>query len=76
MVVVARGIRDSQGVLLGILAASVDPLGLHEAIGVERLRARLVTAMTSLETQRAIELPQTLRQKFEDYLRRTGPAQG
>jgi 4-hydroxybenzoyl-CoA thioesterase len=42
--------------------------------GVERLRARLVTAMTSLETQRAIELPQALRQKFEDYLRRTGPA--
>ncbi len=36
--------------------------------GAERLRARLVTAMTSLETHRAIELPKSLRQKFEAYL--------
>jgi 4-hydroxybenzoyl-CoA thioesterase len=40
--------------------------------GVERLRARLVTAMTSLETQRSIEFPHALRQKFEIYLKRTG----
>lgn len=37
--------------------------------GVERLRARLVTAMTSLETQRSVELPQALRQKFEAYMK-------
>src|SRR5664280_2340742 len=44
--------------------------------GVERLRARLVTAMMSLETQHAIELPPALRAKFEAYLKRTGPALG
>ncbi len=43
--------------------------------GAERLRARLVTAMTSLETQRSVELPQALRQKLEAYLRHTGQAQ-
>jgi acyl-CoA thioesterase FadM len=40
------------------------------------LRARLVTAMMSLETQHAIELPPALRAKFEAYLKRTGAAQG
>ena len=40
--------------------------------GVERLRARLVTAMTSLETQRSVELPQLLRQKFETYMKGMG----
>ena len=44
--------------------------------GIERLRARLVTAMMSLETQHAIELPPALREKFEAYLKRTGAAQG
>ena len=44
--------------------------------GVERLRARLVTAMMSLETQRTIELPPALRAQFEAYLKRTGPAPG
>ena len=43
--------------------------------GTERLRARLVTTMTSLETQRSVELPHALRQKFEAYLRLTGQAQ-
>jgi len=43
--------------------------------GAERLRARLVTAMTSLETQRSVELPHALRQKFEAYSRLTGQAQ-
>ena len=43
--------------------------------GVERLRARLVTAMTSLETQRSVELPQALRDKFAAYLKRTGQLQ-
>ena len=42
--------------------------------GVERLRARLVTAMTSLETQRSVPLPQALRQKFETYMKGTGQA--
>jgi 4-hydroxybenzoyl-CoA thioesterase len=44
--------------------------------GIERLRARMVTSMVSIETQRAIELPPALRAKFETYLRRTGPAPG
>ena len=43
--------------------------------GAERLRARLVTTMTSLETQRSVELQHALRQKFEAYLRLTGQAQ-
>jgi 4-hydroxybenzoyl-CoA thioesterase len=43
--------------------------------GIERLRARLVTAMMSLETQQKVELPNILRNKFESYLKRTGPAQ-
>ena len=43
--------------------------------GVERLRASLVTAMMSLETQRPVELPHDLRKKFEAYLQRTGRAQ-
>ena len=42
--------------------------------GVERLRARLVTAMTSLETHQSVELPQALRDKFEIYMRKTGQA--
>jgi 4-hydroxybenzoyl-CoA thioesterase len=42
--------------------------------GVERLRARLVTAMTSLETHQSVELPQTLREKFETYMKHTGRA--
>jgi len=44
--------------------------------GTERLRARLTTVMTSLETHKAIELPLPLRRKFEAYLELTGPAQG
>ena len=43
--------------------------------GIERLRARLVTAMMSLETQQKVELPNILRNKFEAYLKQTGPAQ-
>jgi len=39
--------------------------------GVERLRARLVTAMMSLETYRSIELPPALRDKFETYMKLT-----
>jgi len=43
--------------------------------GVERLRARLVTAMMSLETQQKVQLPHLLREKFESYVKRTGQAQ-
>jgi 4-hydroxybenzoyl-CoA thioesterase len=41
---------------------------------VVRLRARLVTAMVSLETHRPVDMPQALRDKFEAYLRLSGPA--
>jgi len=43
--------------------------------GIERLRARLVTAMMSLETQQKVELPRALRDRFEDYLKLIGPMQ-
>lgn len=39
--------------------------------GVERLRARMVTAMMSLETRKAVPLPDELRDKLEAYRRRT-----
>jgi 4-hydroxybenzoyl-CoA thioesterase len=39
--------------------------------GVERLRARMVTAMMSLETRQAVPLPAELRDKLEAYRRRT-----
>lgn len=42
--------------------------------GVERLRARLITAMTSLETQQSVELPSALRHRFETYLKLIGGA--
>ena len=40
--------------------------------GVERLRARLVTAMTSLETHQSVELPANLREKLQAYIKQTG----
>jgi 4-hydroxybenzoyl-CoA thioesterase len=43
--------------------------------GVERMRARLVTAMVSLETHRSVDMPSALRDKFEAYLAASGPAQ-
>jgi 4-hydroxybenzoyl-CoA thioesterase len=58
---------------IGLSSLSVVIVG-HLA-SVERLRARLVTAMMSLETQRKVELPHFLREKFEGYLKRTGQAQ-
>ncbi len=39
--------------------------------GVERLRARMVTAMMSLETYKAVILPQGLRDAIEAYRQRT-----
>jgi 4-hydroxybenzoyl-CoA thioesterase len=58
---------------IGLSSLSVVIVG-HLA-GVERLRARLVTAMMSLGTQRKVELPHFLRERFESYLTRTGQAQ-
>ena len=39
--------------------------------GLERLRARMVTAMMSLETRKPVPLPQALRDKIEAYQRKT-----
>ena len=39
--------------------------------GLERLRARMVTAMILLQTGKAVELPQALRDRIESYQRRT-----
>jgi 4-hydroxybenzoyl-CoA thioesterase len=39
--------------------------------GVERLRARMVTAMMSLATHSAVPLPDDLRDRLEAYRRRT-----
>src|SRR5499427_5997509 len=42
--------------------------------GVERLRARMVTAMMSLETRTVAPLPDDLRERLEAYCRRTASA--
>ncbi len=39
--------------------------------GIERLRARMVTAMMSLESRKPVPLPQGLREKIEAYRQRT-----
>src|SRR5262249_8258965 len=52
--------------------SSLSVIIVGHLAGVERLRARLTTAMTSLETQRSIELPNVLRDRFEEYLKLTG----
>ena len=39
--------------------------------GIERLRARMVTAMMSLKTRQPAPLPQALREAIESYRRRT-----
>ncbi len=61
--------------LLKIGLSSLSVLIVGHLAGVERLRARLITAMLSLETQQKVELPHFLRDKFAGYLQRTGPAQ-
>jgi acyl-CoA thioesterase FadM len=38
---------------------------------IERLRARMVTAMMSLETKKAVPMPQGLRDAIESYRQRT-----
>lgn len=52
--------------------SSLSVIIIGHLAGVERLRARLTTAMTSLETQRSVELPSTLRDRFAAYLKLTG----
>ena len=54
--------------------SSLSVIIIGHLAGVERLRARLTTAMTSLETQRSVELPDVLRDRFETYLKLTGGA--
>jgi 4-hydroxybenzoyl-CoA thioesterase len=54
--------------------SSLSVIIIGHLAGIERLRARLTTAMTSLETQRSIELPRDLRDRFEAYLQHTGGA--
>ncbi len=44
-------------------------VGHHD--GVERLRARTVTAMMSLASRRSVELPANLRQAFDTYAAKT-----
>lgn len=41
---------------------------------IERLRARMVTAMMSLETRKPVPMPPPLREAIENYLRRTTSA--
>ena len=52
--------------------SSLSVIIVGHLAGVERLRARLTTAMTSLETQRSVELPNSLRERFEAYQKLTG----
>ena len=54
--------------------SSLSVIIIGHLAGIERLRARLTTAMTSLETQRSIELPKDLRDRFEVYLQLVGGA--
>ena len=44
--------------------------------GIERLRARMTTAMISLETHKAVPLPQALRERVESYRERTAIGAG
>jgi 4-hydroxybenzoyl-CoA thioesterase len=43
---------------------------------IVRLRARMVTAMMSLETKKAVAIPEGLREAIESYRRRTGDRAG
>jgi 4-hydroxybenzoyl-CoA thioesterase len=52
--------------------SSINVVIVGHVGGVERLRARLVTAMTSLDTHQSVELPKPLREKFESYMKATG----
>jgi|SRR3974390_67361 len=55
--------------------SSLSVLIVGHLAGVERLRAHLVTAMVSLETQQKVELPRALRDQFVRYQKRTAQVQ-
>jgi len=55
--------------------SSLSVLIVGHSAGVERLRAHLVTAMVSLETQQKVELPRALRDQFVSYQKRTAQVQ-
>ena len=55
--------------------SSLSVLIVGHSAGVERLRAHLVTAMVSLETQQKVELPRALRDQFVRYQKRTAQVQ-
>jgi 4-hydroxybenzoyl-CoA thioesterase len=50
---------------IGRSSLSLIIVGHHE--GIERLRARTVTAMMSLASRRSVEMPISLRRAFEAY---------
>lgn len=54
---------------IGRSSLSLVIVGHHE--GIERLRARTVTAMMSLASRRSVELPASLRKSFEAYAAKT-----
>ena len=64
---------------LSLLVESVGRSSLAYAIlghvdGVVRLKARIVTAMISLDTGRAVPIPPGLRSRFERYREKCGAA--
>ncbi|WP_207481205.1 acyl-CoA thioesterase [Arenibaculum pallidiluteum] len=70
----ARPSRMGETLTLGIMverigrsSLSLRFLGEHEPTGEVRLAGRLVTVATSLETQRAMEIPDDLRAALERY---------
>lgn len=54
---------------IGRSSLSLVIVGHHD--GIERLRARTVTAMMSLASRRSVEMPISLRQSFEAYALKT-----
>ncbi|HML12743.1 MAG TPA: thioesterase family protein [Xanthobacteraceae bacterium] len=71
--------RMGEVVDLTLLVERVGRSSLSIAIvchrdGLIRLRARMVTAMISLQTQKPVPMPQSLREAIEAYQRRTAAA--
>ena len=68
--------RMGEVIELTLLTERIGRSSLSVAIvchhdGIERLRARMVTAMMSLETRKPVEIPPPLRAAIEAYQRRT-----
>jgi 4-hydroxybenzoyl-CoA thioesterase len=68
--------RIGEVIKLTLLVEHVGRSSLAIAIichrdNIERLRARMVTAMMSLETKKAVSMPDALRNAIESYQRRT-----